>query len=509
MEGTTKESSVSEQFDRSEYIKRHERKPILEALKKHFDEGIIPFHVPGHKYGAGNPTMTSYFGSRMMESDLNAMNDIDDLANPVGVIKEAQELAAEAFGADHAYYLINGTTSGIHAMILSALGQRERIIIPRDGHKSMYSALILSGASPIFIPPEIHPEFGFPLPPDPADIESIFSEVNQIQSIEIKGLFLINPSYYGLAPRMDTISDIARRENVALLVDEAHGSHFYFHPDLPRTAMDVGASVSALSMHKTGGSLTQASLLLRQGQRIHNDTIRNILDILRTSSSSYLLMSSLDTARSRLALEGESLLEKTLELSRRARKEISAIPGLIAPGPEELKPNHRIGSFDETRLTICVNGLGLNGFDVERILRKEYRIQIEMADFHTVVAIVTFADTWERLESLILALRDLAGKSPGRPRLHRFPDHPGVPPRVMNPRDAFYSRKSRVSLQESDGSICGEMIMAYPPGIPVICPGEVMTREIIEHVQALKDAGASLQGMADTTAANVQIVEGS
>ena len=303
----------------------------------------------------------------------------------------------------------------------------------------MYSALILSGASPIFIPPAIHPEYGFPLPPDPADIESIFSEVNQIQSIEIKGLFLINPSYYGLAPRLDTISSIASRENVALLVDEAHGSHFYFHPDLPSTAMEVGASASALSMHKTGGSLTQASLLLRQGNRISNDTIRNILDILRTSSSSYLLMSSLDTARSQLALEGESLLEKTLELSRRARKEINEIPGLIAPGVEELKPDQRIGGFDETRLTICVNGLGLNGFDVERILRSDYRIQIEMADFHTVVAIVTFGDTWQRLETLIRALKDLAGRSSGRSKLTRFPDHPGVPPRVMNPRDAFYS----------------------------------------------------------------------
>lgn len=452
--------------------------------------------------------MTEYFGSAMMESDLNAMSDIDDLANPVGVIKEAQDLAAEAFGSDNAYFLINGTTSGIHAMILAAAAQREKMIVPRDGHKSMYSALILSGASPVFLPPALHPEFGFPLPPDPADLEAIFNEVRQIQSIDIKSLFLINPSYYGLAPRLSVLADIAKREGIALLVDEAHGSHFYFHESFPQTAMSVGACMSALSMHKTGGSLTQASLLLRQGQRISNEHIRNILDILRTSSSSYLLMSSLDTARSMLATRGRELLEETLKVARVARDRINSIPGLVAPGPIELSPDNRIGGFDETRLTVCVNGIGLSGFDVERVLRKEYKIQIEMSDFHSVVAIITFADTEKQLESLIHALGAIA-RSSSRKAVRNFQDHPGVPPRVMNPRDAFYSPKESLPIRDTEGSICAEMIMAYPPGIPLICPGEVMTPEIIEHVQALKSAGAALQGMADTSADNVQIVEGS
>lgn len=495
--------------DRKDFLQRQRSIPILDALDRHRKEGVVPFHVPGHKHGAGSPRLREYFGDAMLQADLNAMADIDDLANPIGVIKEAQELAAEAFGADNAYFLINGTSSGIHGMILSALNQREKILVPRDGHKSMYAALILSGASPIFIPPAIHPEYGFPLPPDPEDIESIFAEVNEIHSVEIKALFAINPSYYGLAPRLQTLASIAEREDVTLLVDEAHAAHFYFHPDLPATAMDCGATLSAVSMHKTGGSLTQSSLLLRKGNRITNDALRNIMDLLRTSSSSYLLMSSLDCARSQLALRGREILEETLQLVRKTRTRINSIPGLHAPGPEEFKPDHRIGGFDETRLTISVQGLGLNGFEVERILRNDYEVQLEMSDFHNVVAVVTFADTEESMDALIHALQRLSIQCSRDSGRQTFPEHPPVPPRIMNPRDAFYSEKVSVPLGQSAGSICGEMVMAYPPGIPLICPGEVITEEIIDHVEALKRAGASLQGMADPLADRMQIVAGS
>ena len=505
-----KESSVSvaSEAEKSR-LDRQERVPIIEALKRHRAEGVVPFHVPGHEHGRGNPAMVELFGSTMMELDLNAMADIDDLANPVSVIREAQELAAEAFGADNAYFLINGTSSGIHAMLLSALNQRDRIIVPRDGHKSMYAALILSGASPIFIPPSIHPEFGFTLPPDPEDIESIFAEVRQIHSLEIKAMFAINPSYCGLSPRLDLLAKIAHREELTLLVDEAHGAHFYFHPGFPQTAMASGASMSAVSMHKTGGSLTQSSLLLRKGDRISNENLRNILDLLRTSSSSYLLMSSLDSARSRLATRGRELLEETLILARNTRSQINSIPGLHCPGPEDFRKDHRVGGFDETRLTIGVQGLGLNGFQVERILRKEYSVQVEMSEFQSVVAVVTFGDTAETLGKLVAALQNLARNAEVSRKMERFPEHPPVPPRVMNPRDAFYSRKTSLPLAEITGSICGEMIMAYPPGIPLICPGEVITEDIVSHVQALKSAGAALQGMADPLADRIRIVEGS
>ena len=494
---------------RQEFEVRQRRTPVLEALQRHRAEHIIPFHVPGHKHGLGNPLMTEYFGSTMMESDLNAMNDIDDLANPVSSIAEAQELAAEVFGSDQSYFLINGTTSGIQAMILSAMNRREKIIVPRDGHKSMYSALILSGASPIFIPPKMHPEYGFPLPPDPTDLESIFDDVRQVTSVEIKAMFVINPSYYGLSPRLDAVSSVAEREDVTLLVDEAHGAHFYFHEAFPQRAMQAGATMSAVSMHKTGGSLTQSSLLLRKGSRISNETLRNILDILRTSSASYLLMSSLDCARSQLAMHGRELLEEALKRARKARQSIHAIDGLLCPGPDEISDPDRIGGFDETRLTVFVHKLGLTGFDVERILRQQYRIQIEMADFHSVVAVVTFADPDEHLNAFVRALADIAAKAASRNSERRFPDHPAVPPRVMNPRDAYYSARESIPLGESAGTICGEMIMAYPPGIPLICPGEVVTEEIIHHVVELKKAGAALQGMADPLADRVQIVEGS
>jgi len=466
------------------------RTPLFDAVKKYVDDGVVPFHVPGHKHGRGLQELAAYMGERAFNMDVNGMEDLDYANNPTGVIAEAQRLTAHAFGAEHAHFLVNGTTSGVQTMILSACEPGSRIIIPRNAHKSTIGGIILSGAMPVYVQPEINTRLGIAMG---VSVDNIKKAIKQ--NPHAKAVFVINPTYYGMTSDLKSIVRIAHMHDMAVLVDEAHGAHMCFHDDFPLTAMEVGADMSAVSIHKTAGSLTQSSVLLSRGNLIPQDVVKHSLDLTFTSSASYLLMCSLDIARKQLAVKGADMLEETLQLARWARNEINRIEGLYAFGPE-LAGIPGCTDFDETKLGINIGKLGITGYQTEAILRNEYNIQVEMSDLCNILAVVTIGDRKEYLEALVNALKSISSDNKAGDFRNSAP-LPQNPEMIVSPRDAFYNPKKSVRLEDSESEIAGEMVMAYPPGIPVICMGERITRDILDYIKVLKEEKCQLQGTSD------------
>lgn len=466
------------------------RTPLFDAVKKYIDDDVTPFHVPGHKQGRGIRELVDYIGEKALRMDVNGMEDLDFANNPTGVIMEAQKLMANAFGAENAYFLVNGTTSGVQAMILSACEPGSRVIIPRNAHKSTIGGIILSGAMPVYVQPEINHELGITMGVTPDNIRKAIKK-----NPHAKAVFIINPTYYGITSDIKSIVRIAHMHDMAVLADEAHGAHMMFCDDFPLTAMEVGADMSAASIHKTAGSLTQSSVLLSRGGLIPQDRIKHSLGLTFTSSASYLLMCSLDIARKQLATRGAEMLEETLELARWAREEINCIPGFYAFG-HEMTGQTGCYDFDETKLGINVRHTGYTGYQIEAMLRENYNIQVEMADMYNIMAIISIGDRKEDVTALVNALKQL---SLGRNEKAQGNDFiiPENPEMIVSPRDAFYNEKKTVRLEDSVGEIAGEMVMAYPPGIPVICLGERITREVIDYIKLLKEERCELQGTYD------------
>lgn len=464
--------------------------PLFDAVKRYVDNKVVQFHVPGHKQGQGLPEFLEYVGEHTLQMDANGMEDLDYFNNPTGVIKEAQRLFAKAYGADDAFFLVNGTTSGIQTMILSVCNPGSEVIVPRNAHKSVINSIILSGAMPVFIYPEINKSLGIAMG---LSVESVEKSIQEHPNA--KAILIINPTYYGFASDLKTITKMAHDKGLVVLVDEAHGAHFCFHPDFPASSMCVDADICATSIHKTAGAMTQSSALLVKGNRVSRERIKHVLNMIFTSSASYLLMCSLDVSRKQLALKGHELYEKALDLSRWARTEINKIEGVYAFGKEWVGTPGCF-DFDETKLSINVRELGLTGYQMESLLRKKYNIQVEFGDIYNILSVISLGHNENDLKALIDALKDISKNRAGF-NLKNSTFVPSCPEMIVPPRTAFYNEKKIVELENSEGEVAGEMIIAYPPGIPILCLGEKITKEVIDYVKILKEENCELQGTAD------------
>lgn len=474
--------------------------PLFKALKAYDDRQVVPFDVPGHKHGKGLKTMTDYYGSKMMALDVNSMPCLDNLSNPIGVIKEAEDLAADAFGADSSFFLVNGTSAGIQVMIMATCEPGDKIILPRNCHKSAISALILSGAIPIYVQPQIDERLGIAMGVSLDDVKETIME-----NPDAAAVFIINPTYYGAASDLKEIIRFAHQYNMLVLVDEAHGAHFHFHPDVPASAMKLGADMSAVSLHKTGGSLTQSSILLLNEERISSKKVRTTLALNQTTSASYLLMASLDIARQQMATEGFERIDEILKLCDKARKRINGISGLYAFGPDQIG-TPGVHDFDTTKLGVHVADIGLTGFEVYDMLYEKYNIQIEMADMYNILAIVSLGDDEESLDILVNALEDIAKDHKDNKPLETVNAVLHNPSVIVSPRDAYYAKKHIVNLADAIGEISGESIMTYPPGIPVVTPGERISKEIVAHIIELKKQPSLLQGTEDPYVDQIKVL---
>lgn len=474
--------------------------PLYTALKKYSLDGTTSFHVPGHKQGQGNQELARLLGGNCLKIDLTCMEDLDNICNPISVIKEAQDLAAQLYGADNAYFLVNGTTYGIQAMIMSVCEPGDKIIIPRNAHKSAIGGIILSGAEPIYVDPEIDEFMGIAMGVTPEKIARALE-----QHPEAKAVFLINPTYYGIASELQTIVNLAHALGKPVLVDEAHGAHLKFDCRLPISAMEAGADLSASSTHKLGGSLTQSSILLHQGDLVRSQKVKAVLNLTQTTSPSYILLASLDIARKQLAEQGEQLISEIYDISLWARREISKIDGLYVMGEEVLQQSGCY-AFDPTKIVVNVKALGLSGYEVEKFLRKKYQIQVELSDLFNIIALVSLGDNRESLSILINALKEIADGKRVKNVVKYFIPMPPKPEIVISPRMAFYAETKEISLDEADGEVSAEMIMAYPPGIPILCPGEKITQEIIDYVNILRQEHAELQGTEDPEVKQIKVL---
>lgn len=472
--------------------------PLEEAMIAHRLNRVVPFDVPGHKGGRGNKELTDFLGINCLKADVNSMKPLDNLCHPVSVIKEAQELAAEAFHAEHAFFMVTGTTGAVQAMIMTTCKAGEKIIMPRNVHRSAINALVVNGAVPIYVNPGVNKRLGIPLGMGVEDVKKAI-----LENPDAKAVLVNNPTYYGICSNLREIVKLAHEHGMKVLVDEAHGTHFYFGENMPVSAMNAGADMAAVSMHKTGGSLTQSSLLLC-GKDINADYVRQIINLTQTTSGSYLLMASLDIARKNLSINGRELFAKTVKFAEYAREEINKLGGYYAFG-DELCDGDAFFAFDKTKLSVHTRDIGLAGIEVYDILRDEYGIQIEFGDLGNILAIISAGDRALEIERLISSLSEIK-RLYSKDKAGLF-DHEYINPDVtMPPQKAFYGDKKLVPLGESTGKVCGEFVMCYPPGIPILAPGERITDEIIEYIKYAKKKGCSLTGTQDITIENINIV---
>lgn len=478
---------------------RQKSAPLYEALEDFRRRRVVPFDVPGHKRGRGNPELAQLLGERCVGLDVNSMKPLDNLCNPVSVIKEAEELAAEAFGSKHAFFMVSGTTSAVQSMVLTACKAGEKIILPRNVHKSVINALILCGGVPVYVKPAVHSDIGIALAMETAEVERAIRE-----NPDAKAILVNNPTYYGICSDLKAITKLAHEHDMLMLVDEAHGTHLYFGDGLPCSAMEAGADMAAVSMHKSGGSLTQSSLLLL-GENMDSGHVRNIINLTQTTSASYLLLSSLDISRRNLALRGRESFAKVIKMAKYARDEINSIGGYYAYGTE-LIDNLTVSDFDVTKLLVYTQGIGLTGIEVYDLLRDEYDIQIEFGDIGNILAYISIGDRLQDIERLVGALEDikrLYSKDPSGLYLGDY-----VQPEVVySPQKSFYAENESLPLEQTEGRIAGEFVMCYPPGIPIIAPGERVTADIIQHIVFAKEKGCSLQGTADPCTEFLQVIK--
>lgn len=482
-----------------EFAWTQEDTPIHKALEAQRINRLAHFDVPGHKGGRGNKELKRFLGDECLQLDMNSMKPLDNLCHPVSVIKDAQRLAAEAFGADEAFFIVNGTTAAVQAMIMSVCKAGDKVIMPRNVHRSAINALVVCGAQPVYVNPGVNKDLGIPLGMSLSDVKKAMDD-----NPDAKAIMVNNPTYYGICSDLRGIVKLAHERGMYVLVDEAHGTHFYFHDKLPVSAMEAGADMAAVSMHKTGGSLTQSSILLTRNT-INADYVRQIINLTQTTSGSYLLLSSLDIARKNLSLHGKEMFEKTIQFANYARSEINILGGYYAFG-EELVDHDAVYAFDTTKLSVHTRDIGLAGIEVYDLLRDEYGIQIEFGDIGNILAIISGGDRNIEIERLISALSEIK-RLYAKDRAGLF-DHEYINPTiVMGPQQAFYGNKVMMPIEKSEGRICGEFVMCYPPGIPILAPGEMITKDILAYIAYAKEKGCFMTGTQDMKIENINVVE--
>ena len=474
--------------------------PIYEALERFKRMRVVPFDVPGHKRGRGNPELVELLGEGCVSIDVNSMKPLDNLCHPISVIKEAEELAAEAFGAANAFLMVGGTTSAVQSMVLTACKRGDKIILPRNVHRSVINALVLCGAKPVYVNPDMDHKLGIALGMKVSQVEQAIAEHPDAVAILVN-----NPTYYGICSNLKAIVDLAHRHNMLALADEAHGTHFYFGEDMPISAMAAGADMASVSMHKSGGSLTQSSFLLI-GPNVSEGYTRQIINLTQTTSGSYLLLSSLDISRRNLALRGREEFAKVRALAQYARSEINAIGGYYAYCREIINDNS-IYDFDVTKLSVHTLDIGLAGIEVYDILRDEYDIQIEFGDIGNILAYISIGDRRQDIERLVSALAEIKRRYQ-KDKAGMLTQEYIDPQVLVTPQEAFYAEKESLPIRETAGRVCSEFVMCYPPGIPILAPGEKITQGILEYIEYAKMKGCSMTGPEDPDIGHLNVLKG-
>ena len=492
-------------------MSNQERMPFVEALESYKKQHFVPFHTPGHKIGVEAPQLLKDWMGPALPYDLGVMYALDDLHEPEGELKEAQDLTAQLYGADYCWFSINGTTALIEAMIMGTVGPDETIIIPREAHRSVISGLVLSGAKPVYMDCQFDERWGIPLGVSLNDAVKTMDA-----NPEAKAILLVYPNYYGVGVDIVNIVKEAHKRGMIVLVDEAHGPHLPFSKNLPIEAIAAGADLVAQSTHKSVGSLTQTSWLLGQGERLNKRRITQMHQMLQSTSPNYIFLASLDMARHQLAIVGEDLVSRTVELSLYLRKELDKIPGITTMEYRDIE--ERVVNYDCTKVLIDAKELGLTGVAFERMLR-EHRIEVELVQAHHVLVLITIGDTKESITALIQAVQAISdtvlsksheSNNTKDENLQNLSKHSAVLPEPIvrvTPRNAMYANREQVRLQDALHRIAGETIAYYPPGIPCVAVGEVISESVLQYIENRKALGYVPNGADDMTLETIWVLQ--
>ncbi|MEL7224893.1 MAG: aminotransferase class I/II-fold pyridoxal phosphate-dependent enzyme, partial [Cyanobacteria bacterium J06576_12] len=421
--------------------------PLVDALKHCATRSNAAFYTPGHKRGQGIAQRhRELFGDAIFRADLPELPELDNLFAPEGVILQAQQLAAEAFGAEQTWFLANGSTCGIEAAILATCGPGDKIIVPRNAHISVISGLILSGAVPIYVSPSYSAEWDMPIGVEPQSIERALKEYP-----DAKAVLVVSPTYQGICSDLGAIAAHTHTHNIPLIVDEAHGPHFAFHRDLPTTALSSGADIVIQSTHKVLSAFTQAAMLHTQGERIDQSRLAQSLQLTQSTSPSYLLLGSLDAARHQMSTQGKALMTRTIDLANRASHELKQLSGLRVLQPGSMDSELR---GDCTRLTVDVSPLGLTGFDADDLLHTKYGITAELPALRTLTFIISLGNTTHDIDQLIEGFTRLCAE---HSQTSQHSEFQGLSPlsvktissSALTPRQAFFSQKRSLSHKQA------------------------------------------------------------
>ncbi len=515
---------------------RQETAPLFETVKAYKDKKPAYFCIPGHRFDRGiAEEWIQDVGEEIFGYDLTEAHGLDDLHAPEGAILEAQTLAAKLYGARRSWFLVNGTTCGNEAMLLATLRPGDKVLLPRNAHKSMLMGLILSGAVPVWMMPEYIPELQLWGGIRPETVRKKLDE-----DPDIRAVALVSPNYYGMLSDVRSIADICHGYEIPLLVDEAHGGHLYFSDKLPKGALQCGADLCVQSWHKVTGSLTQSSVLHLNSDIVAESRVDEALKLVQSTSPSYLLMTSLDLARRELYRKGRENLARLQETARKTREKLNQIPGMRCPG-KELEGQYGIFALDESRLTMNVSGLQLTAQEYSDRMFAEHGVDLELAEGITALAVLTPANTQEDIDRLVQAaagtmvsdrqeaikqgtiFQKRRNKEKSRGQLSLADTFPNasidekksitgknvemtLPPMVMTPRDAWFAQKERIAWSDAVGCIAGEAVIPYPPGIPLICPGEKITPDIWKEIESHRQEHRHMHGVQDASLATVQII---
>lgn len=472
------------------------RIPFFEALQGYVNQQFIPFHTPGHKMGKGaSPTLQSMMGESLAY-DLGLMYAVDDLHEPQNVLKEAQMLAAELYGADVSWFSINGTTALIEAMIMATVQEGDEILLPREAHRSVISGLVMSGALPVYMDCEVDEEWGIPLGVTPAAFEKMIKA-----HPKAKAVLFVYPNYYGVTAPLKELIAIAHQHNLTVLVDEAHGAHLPFSDELPPSALSCGADLVAQSTHKLVGSLTQTSMLHGQGKRFSRRKVTQAHQMLQSTSPNYLLLASLDIARQQLAMEGRLLVGKAIETAKDLRRCLQNIEGVRVYESQNC-------FMDVTKVTIDFSNLGLSGVQAEKMLRKEH-LEVELINGNHVLVLVTLGDTGESVKALVEGVRKISdsfrGKGKGSLESSNKISLP-IPQVQETPRAAYRKEVESILLQNAIGRVAAETIAFYPPGIPCVAMGEIITADVIRYIRSKQADGYEPNGAEDSSLTYIRVL---
>jgi arginine/lysine/ornithine decarboxylase len=480
----------------------HSRAPVLEALQEFREHGFTPFNPPGHRQGSGvDPRVLYVLGKDLFAADVISINGLDDRTMSKGVLEQAQQLMADAVGAEHAFFSTCGSSLSVKSAMLAVAGPHEKLLVARQSHKSVISGLILSGVEPVWVRPNWDGERHLSHPPSADEVRRRFDEAP-----EAKGMLLVTPTDYGTCGDIKAIADVCHERGKTLIVDEAWGAHLPFHPDLPPWAMDADADLCVTSVHKSGAAIEQSSVFHLQGDRVDPAVLSAREDLLGTTSPTSLVYATLDGWRRHMVEHGKELLGAVLSLAHTTRERLSAIEGVEVMGDEFVGPG-LASSTDPLKIVLDVSGLGISGYQAADWLREHQRVTVGLSDHRRIVAQLTIADDADTAAVLVRAIAALRTADLPAPHPVDLPSPTDLElETAMLPRDAFFAETEQVAAADAVGRCSAEMITPYPPGAPAVLPGEVITKKVLDYVRSGHAAGMQIPDPVDAELTSVRVV---